>query len=441
MRAEILSIGDELTCGKILDTNAQWLSRNLEDLGIHVLYHTTVGDDLEANIDVFKIAASRADVIIATGGLGPTADDLTREAIAGALEVPLVQNEAAFEQIRAIFAQWKREMPARNEKQAEFPEGATPIRNPNGTAPGIDITVARKDGSNAAGKRLPSYRIIALPGVPAEMREMWNETVRDALETYCQSISGQKRVIRFRTIHCFGEGESQIERMLPDLINRSHFPTVGITADRATITLRIQSEAASERECLEQIDPVAKIIYEKLGSLVFGEGEETLADVVGKILRREGKTLSVMEWGTRGRLSEALGSSEETRGRFLGGLVVRSAEALRKTIRYSSELAGSQEIPAEFSDATLDEHPDWNEQVAALLARHALKMFESDYSLAVGPYPNQRVGALPVFLALGKIEQGVPRIRTQAFPFGGHPAIIDELYLKRALNLLRLAER
>lgn len=448
MRAEIISIGDELTSGKILDTNSQWLSRELSDLGVQVLFHTTVGDDLQANIGVFRCAAARADIIIATGGLGPTADDLTRESLAEMLDVPLERNEKALQSIRALFTKRGREMPSMNEKQALIPRGGTAIPNPNGTAPGVDVTVSRIEGENRFRKIDESlfdrFRIIALPGVPAEMKEMWKETVHNELETFCQTLNGGKRVIRFRSIHSFGLGESQVEAMLPDLINRAHFPTVGITADQATITLRIKAEADSEEKCYAQIEPVAEVIREKLGKLVYGEDHETLADAVCDILKKEHKTLAVMEWGTRGLLADALSMPENAEDHFLGGLVVRSAKALRNTIRYSSELAQQQEIPADFSERTIESSPAINERIVSLMARHVLKVFDCDYSLTVGPYPFEGKDRVAVFVALGKKQRQTGRsedeitILTESHAYGGHPAIIDALYTKRAMNLLRL---
>ena len=440
MLAEIISIGDELTCGKILDTNSQWLSRELSDLGIRVLYHTTVGDDFEANVKIFRAAFDRADVVIATGGLGPTADDLTRESLAEAFGAKLQPNEKALESIKALFAKRGYSLPPANEKQALIPVGANVVPNPNGTAPGIDWTIKRKEKN---GSQFDVFRIVALPGVPAEMKEMWNETVRDNFEKHCQTLTGQDHVIRFRSIHCFGSGESQIEAMLPDLVNRSHFPTVGITADRAVITLRIQTEGTSEADCLEQMKPTAKIIYDNLGQLIFGEGDDTLASVVCDHLKKTGKTLSVMEWGTRGLLDESLASAPNSLGCFYGGLVVRSAEAFRNTIRYSSELSQTQEIPHDFSDEAIAKDPQMNEKIVALMCRHALKVFRSDYSLAIGPYPTNQTDRLPVFVAFASAEETSDgqldyKIQTQSFQYGGHPALIDELYVKRTLNLMRL---
>ena len=157
MRAEIISIGDELTSGQRLDTNSQWLSQRLGELGIPVVFHTTVADDLDANIEVFRTAIGRADIVVSTGGLGPTADDLTRDAIAAAAGVELVEDAAAMEHIKNLFARRKREMPERNKLQALFPRGSQVIPNPEGTAPGIDFTIPRP-GKIAVSSVRPTRR-------------------------------------------------------------------------------------------------------------------------------------------------------------------------------------------------------------------------------------------------------------------------------------------
>src|SRR5262249_32538010 len=187
MRAEIISIGDELTSGQRLDTNSQWLSERLGEIGIPVAFHTTVGDDLENNILVFKTAIDRADIVIATGGLGPTADDLTRDALAAAAGVELYEDGGALDHIRSLFARRKREMPERNKLQAQFPRGSRVVPNPDGTAPGIDLTVPRSCGRGC--------RVVALPGGPAEMFTVCRETVKPTLG---RSQSARRRVCQRR---------------------------------------------------------------------------------------------------------------------------------------------------------------------------------------------------------------------------------------------------
>ena len=144
LHAEIISIGDELTSGQRLDTNSQWISQQLGAIGVRVMYHTTVADDLQANIDVFRLAINRADIVVTTGGLGPTADDLTRESLAGAIGVELYQDELALRHIEELFISRGRTMPPKNIVQAQFPVGSTPIHNPEGTAPGIDLILSPK---------------------------------------------------------------------------------------------------------------------------------------------------------------------------------------------------------------------------------------------------------------------------------------------------------
>ncbi|HPP53733.1 MAG TPA: competence/damage-inducible protein A, partial [Thermoguttaceae bacterium] len=201
-QAEIVVSGDEITSGQILDTNSQWLSQRLEELGVRVLYHTSVGDEIDAIAGVVRQAVGRSDIVLVTGGLGPTPADVTREAIAQAVGRKLVLNEEALASIRQLFARRQRPMPPRNEKQAMIPEGARAVPNLNGTAPGIDLEVRRPDGKTC--------RLFALPGVPAEMREMWTHQVLGRLR---QAGVGTRLILR-RRLHAFGAGESQIVAML-----------------------------------------------------------------------------------------------------------------------------------------------------------------------------------------------------------------------------------
>ena len=283
MRAEIIAIGDELTSGQRLDTNSQWLSERLGEIGIPVAFHTTVGDDLENNIAVFRTAIERAEIVVATGGLGPTADDLTRDAVAAAAGVELVQDDAALAHIRNLFARRKREMPERNKLQAQFPRGSRVVPNPDGTAPGIDLTVPRSCG--------PPCRVIALPGVPAEMFAMWNETVAPALT----AGQAEKKVICHHRIKCFGVGESDLEAMLPDMIRRKREPLVGITVSGATITLRITTSGPNEAACRKAMAPTVAQIREILGVLVYGEEDDELEHAVVRLLNERGRSVGARD--------------------------------------------------------------------------------------------------------------------------------------------------
>jgi len=405
MHAEIIAIGDELTSGARLDTNTQWLSQRLGELGIRTLYHSTVGDDLAANVRVFREALDRSDVIVCTGGLGPTADDLTRQGLAETIGAELVLDEASLARIRSMFARRKREMPERNTIQAMFPAGSQAILNPHGTAPGIDLRYER------AG-RTPC-RLFALPGVPAEMREMWEQTVSPAL----QVMTGGRRVIRHHQIKCFGVGESDLEQMLPDVIARGRQPSVGITVHKATITLRITAEAENAAACIEAMQPTIATIRECLGSLIFGEDDEELQHAVVKLLRARSQSLATLEWGSGGLLADWLSEADEASVVYCGGVVVRNTQSLAATLREVVE-AGE----------------------AALIRTAALRIrqqFATDYALCLGAFPrsdtsDSEPGDLHFALATPT------DVFVKTVPFAGHPDILKERAVKQALNFLRL---
>jgi nicotinamide-nucleotide amidase len=407
MRAEVISIGDELTSGQRLDTNSQWLSQQLGMLGVTVVYHTTVADELEANVRVFRQAAERAEVVVTTGGLGPTADDLTREALAQASGRELVLDEAALEHIRKVFSRRSRPMPESNTVQAMFPRGSRVIANPHGTAPGIAIELARPGGGVA--------HVFALPGVPAEMREMWQASVAPAIA----SLGGPTRVLRYRRIKCFGVGESDLEQMLPDLIRRGREPQVGITVHDATITLRIAALGADEAACGALIDPTEAVIRQSLGTLVFGTEDDELEHAVLKLLTERRQTLATSEWGTGGLLADWLSAADPAGERYVGGSIIRSAAAWAVLF---TEHARSDAGPAD---------------VAAAMATACREECETDWGLAIGPFPSE-ADAQPsgeLHLALAS-SAGVKTVQTT---FAGHPTIRRPRSAKQALNLLRLA--
>ena len=347
---------------------------------------------------------------MATGGLGPTADDLTREALAAVVERPLVLDEGSLEYIRGLFARFKRDMPERNRVQAMFPEGSRIIHNANGTAPGIWLDIPRSAGGTS--------HVFALPGVPAEMFEMFHQTVAPAVLSY----SDKPRLIRHRRIKVFGAGESHVEQMLPDLIRRGRRPTVGITVSAATITLRITADGASPEECLAAIEPTVSTIRQSLGSLVFGEEDEELEDVIARLLAETGKTLCTIESGTAGMVAEWLSRAGGEIPNFLGGHVVRTNALL------ASELGDSCEL--------VNRCGPGSREVAEAMAAMCRKRSGADYALAIGPFPpaGTPAGEVPYYFALATPE----KVIVKASNLAGHGSIWIPRAAKAALNLLRL---
>jgi nicotinamide-nucleotide amidase len=395
MHAEVISIGDELTSGQRLDTNSQWLSQRLGELGIRTLYHCTVGDDLAANVRVFRTAAQRADVIVCTGGLGPTADDLTRQALADVLGVELVFDEESYARIQAMFSRRKREMPERNRIQAMLPSGARVIPNPHGTAPGIDLDLPL--GASPA-------RVFALPGVPAEMREMWWATVEPALR---ELVGPRREVIKHRVIRCFGVGESDLEAMLPDLIKREHTPTVGITVSQATISLRITAIANSAEACDAWIEPTVATIQQCLGKLIFGDDEDELQHTIVRLLAARKQTLATIECGTGGLVADWFSEAAGETGVYLGG------EVVRRPVESTAE-------------------------AICRMAENCREQWGADIALAIGPFPSQEFtpDGVPPVVEVALANDG--GILAHSAVFAGHPDILKPLTAKRALNYLRL---
>lgn len=321
MRAEVIAIGDELTTGQRLDTNSQWISRELAVLGIPTAFHTTTTDSLDDGLEVFRTAIERADVVVVTGGLGPTADDLTRDVLALVAGEPLELCPEALAAVEARFARRAAPMPESNRRQALFPRTSRPIPNPEGTAPGIDIEIPRQSSGTS--------RVFALPGVPGEMKAMWAATVLPALAAGRPDAA----TIRFRRIKCFGAGESAIEAMLPDLISRGRDPLVGITAHEATITLRIVAHGADEAACLAKIAPTERLIRDVLGDLVYGVEDDEIEDAALAALAQAGGTLAAAEIGTRGQVAALLAdaAARGPAGRLRGGCVLPEADGTTAT--------------------------------------------------------------------------------------------------------------
>lgn len=399
--AEVIAVGDEMTSGQRLDTNSQWLAQQLNDLGIEVGYHSTVGDDLERQTDVIRLALDRADIVVMTGGLGPTKDDLTRQAIADAAGVELVSDAKALAHIESIFERNNRIMSPANRVQALYPTGGMTIHNEEGTAPGVDFAV---DGS----------RIFAMPGVPYEMKLMWETHVGPELAAAC----GDNKVIRHHVLRSFGIGESQAESMMPELMNRDREPRVGVTASYSVISFRITARCDTVEECEKQINDTEAYIRETLGDVVFGIGEDTLGGVTANKLINNGLSVSVVDFqfgsaaarllrdgipdGESQRLKSSVGVDSQTPQQWVGEDSLLDLEALKEA---SSEIR---------------------------------RQSDSQIGIAIGRFIGKRedksTGKYPV--AISFADSGEPIVET--FRYGGHSSMREVRAANQVVNFLRL---
>jgi nicotinamide-nucleotide amidase len=428
MQAEIIAIGDELTSGQRLDTNSQWLSQQLADLGIKVVRHTTVGDQLEVNVAALRSAAKDCQLVLMSGGLGPTLDDLTREALSCAFSRPLQLDPTSLQHIEQLFSRRGRVMPERNRVQAMFPEGAIPIPNPHGSAPGIDLTVEQA-GNNC--------RFMALPGVPAEMKQMWDQTVKVRLQ---ELLGSDHEKLYYHSIKLFGLGESEVEARVPTLIARGRFPTVGITVSQATITLRIAAAAKSIAEFERLIAPTVAEIESQLGELIFGAGDDELQDALLRELSRAGQSLACVEIGAGAWVNQAMLSAAHSDNRrlnqhaFRGGLVFVDQAAAHQWLLGLGLIAE----PVEPAD------PRW----WTLLAKEVTRQFAATIGMAIGPYPAESTIAMapPGAIFPFHFNFSMPTSLNAAGlhvqrDLGGHPEVLNCRAAKSAMELLRKSLR
>jgi nicotinamide-nucleotide amidase len=406
-KASILSIGNELLSGQTVDTNTTYLCNELLSISIPVVSSYTIGDNMGAIVRALNLAVTDADIVLATGGLGPTDDDLTRQGFAEFLGTELQLQSELLDKIQNFFSKRNLPMSYKNKIQAYIPAGAKAIENTLGTAPGIM--------AEAKGKLL-----VALPGVPSEMKRMFTESVLPEL----QRFAGTQAVV-VRKLKCFGTGESNIAELLGQLMQRRRNPLINCTAKHGVITLTITATAKDKDKAYQMAEKDEKSLRNKLGELVYGTEEQTLAEVVGEKLARQKMTIAAAESCTGGTLAKLLTDIPGASRYFTHGWVTYSNTA--KT--------GELGVPVDL----IEKYGAVSEQVAEAMAHGARKKAQTDFAIGItgiaGPSggTEQKPAGL-VYISIDS-DNGCD---TKCYLFSHGRRFIRLRAAKTALNMLRL---
>lgn len=352
MQAEIVVIGTELLLGQIIDTNAAYLAQQLSKIGIDLYYKSTVGDNKGRIVEVLTLATRRSDIVITTGGIGPTLDDMTRESVAEVIGVPLEMQPHLLEQIKVMMGSRYTE---NNARQAYIPAGALPIENPVGTAPGF-IAPTPRGGV-----------VVSLPGVPSELRYLMEHAVVPHLKERFQI----QAMIVSRTLKCMGLTESYIDEALDDLIKTGSNPTIGLLAQMqlGEIHVRLTAKAADEAAAAALIVPLEDEVRRRLGKAVFGIDEDEYEKVVADSIRKHGLSIAVAEFGFTGGVGHELALALAGDRHFAAGVVASLPEALEQLLDVPSTL--------------IQRHGAVSPGVAAAMARGVRRRNGTDLGLAV----------------------------------------------------------
>lgn len=406
MKSEIISIGTELLLGNIVNTNSAFLSSELAGLGIDVYHHLTVGDNADRLESLIRDAIGRCDIIITTGGLGPTSDDITKETIAKAAGKKLVTDEVELEKLKGFFKKRNRRMTPNNIKQAYIPEGSIAVPNDNGTAPGIIM-------------ELEDTTIIMLPGPPGEMKPMF----RKEIVPYLRKKSKQSLVSV--NLKFFGIGESALEHELYDLVLNQTEPTIATYAGEGEVRVRLTSRAKNEGKLPPSMTELIEVIEERLGQYIYCRGDDTIQQVTGKMLINGGKTLSIAESCTGGRVSSLITSVPGISKVYRGTIVSYNNQIKEKLLG--------------ISEKTLKEYGAVSIHTALEMAKGVKRVCNADIGLSVtgiagpdGGTNDKPVGL--VFMALAADDF----IKCWQHRFGGNREKISTYAAKNAINHLRL---
>ena len=409
MIAEIISIGNELTTGQTVDTNAPWLAARIAEFGVNCTRQHTVADELAAIHDVIEIASKRANLVLITGGLGPTPDDLTRLGLAQAMNVELDFHQPSYDHIEAYFRQRRRRMHDGNRQQAMIPVGAEALTNERGTAPGM---FSRHNDS----------RIYCMPGVPTEMKWMFDTYVVPTL----QELAGDGVILR-KILRTFGMSESEVGEKLSDLMRRDRNPTIGTSAADLVISIRILAQAHTRAEAETLIENETTEIKKRLGDVVFGEGDDTLASAAGMRLLETKQTIATAESCTGGLIAKRLTD-----------LPGSSAYMVQGYITYSNE---SKTALLGVAANDIAQHGAVSETVAHQMAANCRARSGTDYAIGVTGVagPSGGTKEKPVGLVYVGLATPDGKTNVKEFRFGDNlsRAQIRDRTAKAALNWLR----
>lgn len=406
MKAEIITVGTEILLGDIVNTNSQYLAKELAVHGIEVYYQNTVGDNEKRLMKAFEESLKRSDIVITTGGLGPTNDDITKEIACKYFNKALKLHEPSLNKIKNYFKKLNIELSENNKKQAYFPEDAIILENNNGTAPGA---ILRKDNKT----------IIILPGPPREMEAMFEESVKLYLQKLTDSVLVSK------TLRTFGIGESLLEEKIIDIINAQSNPTIAPYAKESEAILRITAKAKNEKEANDLINPVIDEIKNRVGEFIYGEGNTSLEEEVAKIVVDKNMTIAVAESCTGGLVSSSLINYPGISSVFMEGCVTYSNEAKISRLGVKKE--------------TLDKYGAVSKETAKEMAEGIAKNFNTNIGLSTTGIAGPQGGSdeKPVGLVyIGIYINGKTTVKK--FVFSGDRQRIRVKATKTIINELRL---
>ena len=411
--ASIVSIGNELLIGHTTDTNATYISQQLLSIGIPVVSVYTVGDDIGQIARALKRAAEDADIVIATGGLGPTDDDLTRQAFAELLNAELRLDSNLLETIRQFFAKRGLPMPEKNAIQANIPAGAQPIENPVGTAPGICAEFQGK-------------LFFALPGVPVEMKQMFEASVLPYLQQHRLAPRPAWGFTVVKKVRCFGAGESALAEKLGNLMARQRNPLINSTVDSGVITLHVVADAKTKQQAEQLAQKDIEHLKSLLGDLIFGVDDQTLPEVVGGLLAQNHKTIAVAESCTGGLLAKLLTDIPGSSAYFTHGWITYSNNAKTEQLGIAPNL--------------IEKNGAVSEQVASAMALAARQKAGTDFAIAITGIAGPAGGTeqKPIGLVYISVSSD-NNCQTKRFLFSHTRDIIRHRAALTALNMLRLA--